>query len=146
MKKYDIFEDFMKLQDKVNKIFEVVYPQFRFPELKGSSYRHPDADIYESDSDYIIFIDLPGVDKNNIKVKVEDNSLSIKAERKYEEDLASEKFISNERKMGEFYRSFALPSNCKTDAIKAKFDAGILKITIPKAEKKKTKEVKIELK
>jgi HSP20 family protein len=146
MKKYDIFEDFMKLQDKINKIFEAVYPQLRFPELKGSTYWHPDADIYESDSDYIIFIDLPGVDKNNINVKVEDNSLTIKAERKYEEDLAAEKFISNERKMGEFYRSFTLPGNCKVDAIKAKFDAGVLKITIPKVEKKKSKEVKIELK
>lgn len=146
MKKWEVFDEFLKLHDKVNKIFDSQYPQFRLPGVAESSFWRPDADIYEDNDKYTVFVDLPGVDKNNINLKVEDSTLTVKVERKYDDSFKSDNFIRSERKMGEFYRSFHLPSNCKRDGIKAKFDAGVLEIVIFKEEKKKSKEVKIELK
>lgn len=146
MKNLNVLDEFLKLHDKINKIFQSYYPQFRLPESTESSYWQMDTDIYEDNDEYILLLDLPGVDKNYIILKVEDNLLTVKVERKYDDSFKPENFIKIERKIGQFNRSFHLPSNCKKDDIKAKFDNGVLRIVIPKEEKKKSKEVKIELK
>ena len=94
----------------------------------------PSVDINESSDTFIIAADLPGIKKSDIEVKVEENVLILKAERKIDKKNVNEKYHFSERRSGTFSRSFKLPKSVKEEKITADFDNGVLSIIIPKAE------------
>ena len=94
----------------------------------------PFVDINESGDAFMISADLPGIEKSNIEVKVEDNTLILFASRHMDKSDTKEKFHYNERRFGTFSRSFKLPKTVKEEKITAKLDNGVLSIVIPKAE------------
>ena len=94
----------------------------------------PSVDINESNDAFMISADLPGIEKSDIKVKVEENTLILSADRNIDKSNANEKFHYNERRFGTFSRSFKLPKAVKEEKITAKLDNGVLSIVIPKAE------------
>jgi HSP20 family protein len=104
----------------------------------------PRADIHETKDDYLVQLDLPGMDKKDVKIKVEDNFLVISGERKSENKVDDEKYHRVERFSGSFNRSFRLYKDVDPSKIKAKFENGVLEISIPKAEEVKPKEISIE--
>ncbi len=110
----------------------------------------PRVDISEDDKNYYITAELPGLTKEDVKVSInDDNYLIIKGEKKREfkteEKDEDRNYIRVERNYGMFTRSFLLPDNLKNDSINAKFENGVLSITLEKVEPAKPKEVEIKI-
>ncbi len=103
----------------------------------------PTSDISEDEKEYLVVMDLPGIDKKDIKVNFQDGRLTVTGESQKEEKQEKKDYIRRERFKGSFYRSFTLPESIKEDDIKADFKEGVLKVHIPKAEVSKPKEVNI---
>ena len=94
----------------------------------------PSVDIAEDDKKIVVRADLPGVEEKDVEVKVEENTLTLSGERKYEKETEEENLHRVERAYGSFLRSFTLPDTVDTEKIGAKYDKGVLEITIPKVE------------
>lgn len=110
---------------------------------KAMSTWTPNADITEDEKEYLIRMDIPGMEKNDIKVNFQDGRVTITGERKTEEKEEKKGFIRQERYYGSFYRSFTLPEKIKEESIQATFKNGVLKLVIPKAEVVKPKMIKV---
>jgi HSP20 family protein len=106
----------------------------------------PPVDIMEVNNHYELSADLPGLKKEDIKVEIHDNVLTLRGEKKIEEDKKDKNYRLNERYYGEFIRTFTLPENVEKDGIEAEFKDGVLKLTIPKAEKAKPKQIEVKAK
>jgi len=106
----------------------------------------PTVDISEGKDNFVIKVELPGVDEKDVSVSISENILTIKGEKNKEEEEKGEHYYSCERCYGAFQRSFQLPTNVQGDKVEAAFDKGVLKMTIPKAEEAKKKEIQIKVK
>ncbi len=104
----------------------------------------PSADISETDKEYMVRADLPGMKKEDVKVTFADGVLTIQGERKQHKEETTEKYHRVENYYGSFSRSFSLPDNIKADAIRCETKDGVLSVHIPKAEQKKPKEISIQ--
>ncbi len=105
----------------------------------------PKVDIKETDKDFVINTELPGLDKNDFKLTVEDNVLTIEGEKKIENEEKNENYYRSERSYGAFKRSFRLTDSVDSKNINAKYKNGILSVTIPKTEKAKPKTVEVKV-
>lgn len=103
----------------------------------------PSADISEDEKEYLLRMDIPGMEKKDIKVNFQDGRITVTGERKQEETEEKKDYLRKERYEGSFYRSFSLPDAVKEDEINASFKNGVLKISIPKAEVVEPKAIKI---
>lgn len=140
--KWDPFKDLQAIQEKIDRIFE---ESLRGRDIPSGLWT-PAVDIYETDDAIILEAELPGMNEKDIDVRVEDNVLTIKGERKIEQERKEENYYRMERYYGTFQRSFTLPSNLETDKIKAEYKKGILKVVMPKKEQAKPKQIKVEVK
>ena len=114
-------------------IFERMVDDNFFFDYDNNDLR-PSVEINESNDAFMISADLPGIEKSDIEVKVEENNLILNANRNIDKSNTNEKFHYNERRFGTFSRSFKLPKTVKEEKITAKLDNGVLTIVIPKAE------------
>jgi HSP20 family protein len=105
----------------------------------------PRVDIAETDKSFIIKMDVPEVDKKNVKISVKNSVLSIKGERLQEKEESGKKFHRMERYHGTFCRSFTLPENVDIEEINATFKDGLLTVEVPKLEKTKSPEVEVKI-
>jgi HSP20 family protein len=105
---------------------------------------NPSVDIFETNSDIVVKVEAPGMNAKDFDVRVENNVLMLKGERKFEKETKEENYHRVERTYGSFSRSFALPTGVKEDKITAEYKDGILKIVLPKKEEVKPKSIKIE--
>ncbi len=106
----------------------------------------PRVDVNETENEITIDVELPGIDKKDVKVEVKDNVLSISGERKMEKKTENTETSRIERHYGKFERTFGLPDRVEADKVLAKYKDGILALTLPKTEKAKTKEMAVEIK
>lgn len=106
----------------------------------------PLTDISETKDNYIFKMDLPGINKNDLKISYIDGQLNISGERKQEKEDKDSKYHRVERSYGKYFRSFSLPIQIKEDAINAEFKDGQLIVTVPKSEEAKPKELEIKVK
>jgi HSP20 family protein len=104
------------------------------------------VDVSEDKESFIVQAELPGMDPKDVDVNISGNMLTVKGEKKKEEEKKDEHRHSMERYYGSFQRSFQLPANVNTDKIDATFEKGVLKITLPKTEEAKKKEIEIKVK
>ncbi len=105
----------------------------------------PKVDVYQTDDSYVLNAELPGLSKEEISIDVNDNTLTLKGEKKFEEKVEKENYIRVERSYGTFTRSFVLSDNANTEGIKANYKDGVLEVTIPKKEEAKPKEIKVDI-
>ena len=98
----------------------------------------PKTNIVEKEDQFMVSLALPGMKKDDIKIAIEENKLVVSGERKAEERTETDKFHRVEMSYGKFARSFRLPKNINRDAIDAKFEDGMLNLTLPKMEEEKT--------
>jgi len=105
----------------------------------------PVVDITEDDKEYLLKAELPGLDKNEVKVAVEEGMLTISGERKKEREEKNKKIHRIERSYGNFIRSFALPDNADGTHIRAEFKNGILQVHLPKRKDVQTKPIEIKV-
>jgi len=106
----------------------------------------PAVDIVEQKDDYIVKVDLPGLTKNDVKITVQNDILTIRGEKKQEKESKEQNVHRMERSYGMFQRSFTLPSSVKSEKIDAVFADGVLTITLPKVEEAKAKEIEVKVK
>lgn len=112
----------------------------------GLSYWTPAVDIAEHDNEYVVKVELPGVSKDDVKITLESNILTIRGEKKQDRETKEENYHRLERMYGSFQRSFTLPSTVRNDKIDAVYKDGILTITLPKAEEAKPKQIEVKVK
>lgn len=106
----------------------------------------PACDIYETDKEVVLKIEVPGVKKEDVKVSLENTTLTIRGERKFEEEVKKENYHRVERNYGEFLRTFTLPAFIDETKILADFKDGLLTVTLPKREEAKPKAIEVKVK
>lgn len=124
-----------------------VFDDFMFPTMKDSEFGKMKCDIYEKDGVYHLEMDIPGFDKKDVNIEIDENDyLTITAEKKTEnkEEDKEKNYIRKERSYGKYQRSFYL-GDVDKDKIDASFENGILKITMPKKEEVKSSKKTIEI-
>ncbi len=104
----------------------------------------PAVEMYETDKEIVVKVELPGVKKENIEVSIKDNMLYIRGEKKEEREEKTETIHRVERVYGKFERVLSLPTEVNTDEVKAEFKDGVLEIRLPKAEVSKEKKIEIK--
>lgn len=117
----------------------------RWLRLDEMEVRPPVVDVFEDKEDVVVKAELPGMEKDNIEVNLTDHTLTIKGEKKKEEEIKKENYYRAERSYGSFVRTLELPTEVKSDKVKAAFKNGILEIRMPKTEEAKAKEVKVKV-
>ena len=106
----------------------------------------PPVDVYEDENSYIIKAELPEVSREDVKVSLDRNVLTINGERRFENEEKRDNYHRIERRYGQFCRSFTLPPNVNPDGIGAEFKDGVLKLTLPKKEEAKPKQIQVAIK
>ncbi len=103
----------------------------------------PAVDIYETENELVVKADLPDVDPQNLDIRVENNILTIRGERKFESKVNEDNYLRIERAYGSFSRSFSLANSVNSEAIKADYQNGVLTLSLPKREEAKPKQIKV---
>lgn len=135
------FNDLVALQREMNRAFNNSLPQIDREENESAVWS-PMVDVDENDNEYQISMDLPGMDKKEVKINYQDNTLTVSGERKaVQHDEHNEHYV--ERRFGRFYRSFTLPSKADAEKISASYNNGVLTLTVPKVEEVKPKAIEI---
>lgn len=148
IKKYErgsnFFEPFETLKREIERLFDDFGTLDIFENSRG--FAMPNLDIYETDKDIVIEADVPGYDKKDINIRLDDDILTISAEKKDDKEDKGRNYIKRERYFGKFERSIRLPDYIDMEKIKAKFKDGVLKIEIPKLPEKakKSKQINID--
>jgi len=106
----------------------------------------PAVDIFETENELVLKADLPDVDKNNVDVRVENQTLTISGERKFEKEDAGKGYHRIERSYGTFVRSFAVPNTFDTENVAAEYQNGVLTVKLPKKEAAKPRQIKVAVK
>ncbi|MEK7748776.1 MAG: Hsp20/alpha crystallin family protein, partial [Bacteroidota bacterium] len=99
----------------------------------------------ELENEYLVKVELPGVEKDDVKITLENNILTIRGEKKEAKDIKQENYHRVERSYGSFLRSFKLPTSVKSDKVDAIYKDGILSVTLPKAEEAKPKQIEVKV-
>ena len=138
------FRDMLGIQDEMNRLFNAYFSRSSDPEGKSLVW-HPFVDIFETDDEIKVVAEVPGMNKEDIKVSIQDNVLTISGEKKQDVEDTSKNYHRIERAWGTFERSFSLPMAVKVDKVNAAYKDGILTITLPKSEEAKPKEIDVSV-
>ncbi|HUN85081.1 MAG TPA: Hsp20/alpha crystallin family protein [Terracidiphilus sp.] len=140
--RWDPFRDVMTLQNRVNSIFR----DFNDGDnaLTTASFV-PAVDIYEDAQKVVLKLEVPGIEEKDLDVRVENHTLTVKGERKFEKEEKEENFHRIERRYGSFYRAFTLPSTVDSENVKANYNAGVLKLELQKKAEAQPKQIKVNV-
>lgn len=139
--------DVMNMQREINKMFDNFFHGGTVDDGSfGTSLWTPAVDVAEHEDAYQVKVELPGVSKDDVKITMQDNILTIRGEKKQEKESKSSNYHRVERSYGSFQRSFTLPTSVKHDRIEASYKDGILTIALPKAEEAKPKQIEVKVK
>jgi HSP20 family protein len=105
----------------------------------------PAVDIYETENELVVKADLPDVNAQELDIRVENNILTIRGDRKFEHKVNEESYLRVERAYGSFSRSFSLANSVESDAIRADYHDGVLTLNVPKREEAKPKQIKVSV-
>ena len=141
------FSDIENLHREMNRLFDFSFPGFTHSDsaLAVSSWA-PAIDVQDTKDNIVVKADLPGFKKEDIKVSVEDDVLTIQGERKSESDVKEEKYLKTERYYGSFQRRFILPAAIDNNKLNAAFKDGVLELTLGKRQDAKPKQITIDIK
>lgn len=141
------FRDLVSIQDEMNRLFNDFFGRVpsRFEGDLNPSEWSPSVDISETKDNIVVKAEVPGLKKEEIKITLQDNVLTLKGERKQEKEEKETNFYRMERSYGSFSRSFNLPSAVQADKIRANYKDGVLNITLLKTEEFKPKHIPIEI-
>jgi|SRR5215470_15166075 len=141
--RWEPFRGTHTLQDQINRLFGEVFD--RSNQASNLTAWAPSVDIYENEHELIVKADLPGIDPKDLDIRVENNTLTIRGERKFEEKVNDNNSLRVERAYGSFSRSFALSNTVNSEAIKADYQNGVLTLSVPKREEAKPKQIKVNV-
>lgn len=144
LNRWEPFRAASTLHDQINRVFTDLLDRSASREANLTSWA-PAADIYETENALVVKVDLPDVDPKELDIRVENNLLTIRGERKFENKVSESNYLRVERAYGSFSRSFALANTIKAEAIQADYQNGVLVLTIPKREEAKPKQIKVNV-
>jgi HSP20 family protein len=137
------FRGATSLQEQINRVFGDVVG--RTGEESNLTPWAPAVDIYETENELVVKADLPDVNPQDLDIRVENNILTIRGERKFATKVHEDNYLRIERAYGSFSRSFSLANSVKSEAIKAEYHDGVLTLTLPKREEAKPKQIKVNV-
>jgi len=130
--KYNPLSELRSMQDKMNRLLDMAWTREVGEEIREGVW-HPAADIYEDETTVTIKVELPDMEQKDIEIRIEENTLTIRGERRHGKEIRKENFHRIERYFGPFQRSFSLPLELDSGKISASCDCGVLTITVPKS-------------
>jgi HSP20 family protein len=134
----------LAFQDQINRLFEGALSKGRSQQSDLATWA-PAVDIFEAQNELVAKVDLPGVDEKDIDLRLENNTLTIRGERKFEKSVNEDNYLRVERAYGSFTRTFSLPNTINPEGINANYNNGVLTVHMPKREESKPKQVKINV-
>jgi len=140
--RWDPFREVVALQNRVNSLFREMNESDN--PLTAASFV-PAVDIYEDNNKVVLKLEVPGIEEKDLDVRVENNTLTVKGERKFEKEEKEENFHRIERRYGSFYRAFTLPSTVDTEHVGASYNAGVLKLELSKKPEAQPKQIKVNV-
>lgn len=141
---WEPFRNFVDIQGEVNRLLDTFAGR---PMAGGPTARTwlPSVDMYETKDDLVLWVELPGVRERDVSVSITGDLLTIKGERRWDDESKDQTFLHVERVYGRFERLIQLPMAVRADKVKANYRDGVLEITLPKAEELKPREIKIDI-
>jgi HSP20 family protein len=140
--RWDPFREVAALQNRVNSLFR----DFNDGESSLTTTNFiPAVDIYEDEKRIVLKLEVPGIPEKDLDVTVENNTLVVKGERKFEKEEKEENFHRIERRYGSFSRAFTLPTTVETENIDAKYENGVLKLELKKKPEAQPKQIKVNI-
>jgi len=140
--RWDPFREVVALQNRVNSLFRDLN-EGDDPVAAASFV--PAVDIYEDAQKVMLKLEVPGIDQKDLDVRVENHTLTVKGERKFEAEEKEQNFHRIERRYGSFYRAFTLPSTVDTEHVSASYNAGVLKLELKKKPEAQPKQIEIKV-
>ncbi|MFZ3201987.1 MAG: Hsp20/alpha crystallin family protein [Candidatus Acidiferrales bacterium] len=134
----------LTLRDQVNRLFDDSFTRDRSARADLATWAPP-VDIYETENELVVKADLPDLQEKDIDVRVENNTLTIRGERRFEKDVNEDSYLRIERAYGSFTRSFSLPNTVSSENIRAEYRNGVLTLHMAKREESKRKQIKISI-
>jgi HSP20 family protein len=141
--RWDPFREVVTMQNRLNSLFRDLNNDQDSP-LTTAAFV-PAVDIYEDDKKVMLKLEVPGIEEKDLDVSVENNTLTVKGERKFESEEKEENFHRIERRYGSFFRAFTLPSTVDTEHVQAKYNAGVLKLELLKKPEAQPRQIKINV-
>ena len=143
--RWDPFREFATLQDRMNRLLQDQFSGRGGEEGLAMATFVPPVDVYEDEHNINLKIEVPGIKESDIEVRLENNVLTIKGERKFEKEEKEENFQRIERRYGSFTRSFTLPNTVNPDSVKADYENGVLTVKLEKRAEAKPKQIKVNV-
>jgi len=140
--RWDPFREAVSLQHRLNSMFQNLN-EGESP-LAAASFV-PVVDIYEDADKLVLKLEIPGIDEKDLDVRIEDDTLTVKGERKFEAEEKEKNFHRIERSYGSFFRAFTLPPSVDTGSVAASYTAGVLKLELKKKPEAQPKQIKINV-
>ena len=142
LNRFEPFRATSGLESQVSRLFNELFDRSQESNLTSWA---PAVDIFENEHELVVKADLPDVKPEELDIRVENNILTIRGERKFEKKVDEKNYLRVERSYGSFVRSFALANTVNSEAIKADYKDGVLTLTIPKREEAKPKQIKVSV-
>jgi HSP20 family protein len=140
--RWDPYREVVSLQNRINSLFHNMSGED--DPLAAASFV-PAVDIYEDAQKVMLKLEVPGIDQKDLDVRVENHTLTVKGERKFEAEEKEQNFHRIERRYGSFYRAFTLPSTVDTENVAASYNAGVLKLELKKKPEAQPKQIQISV-
>ena len=144
--KWEPFRDLITMQERMSRLFDETLSRVWKEESLQRGLWSPPVDVVDREHEVLLKMDLPEMSQSEIDIKVEENTLTIKGERKFIKETPEENYIQIERPYGGFHRQFTLPKGIEQDKIKASYRDGVLYIVLPKKGEVHPQQVSIEVK
>jgi len=142
--RWNPWNELVSLRERMNRVFDdSLFRSDRRDDLMAMGTWSPAVDMFEKDDNVVIKAELPGLDKNDISLDLQNGVLTLKGERKYENEVKEENYYRREMSCGKFIRSFTLPADVDADKIKAEFQKGLLTVEVPKPGEPKPKQIPV---
>src|SRR5712671_1684780 len=141
--RWDPFRDLGLLQDRMNRLFDDAGRGWRSDDPSATTSWSPAVDIFETEGEIVVKAELPGMDRKDITLHLENNVLTLKGERRFEKEAKDENYHRIERSYGGFSRTFSIPATVDEEKIRADYKDGVLKIALPKKEQARGKQIPI---
>lgn len=141
--RYDPFRDLRSLQDEVNRLFSTNLSRGFADEGIGRGAWNPNVDIFENKDQIVIEAELPGMNREDFDLSIENNVLTLRGERRFEKKDEADNYHRVERSYGSFTRSFTLPQSVSAEGATAEYKNGVLRVSLPKREEVKARRIEI---
>jgi HSP20 family protein len=143
--RWEPFRELSTMQNRMNRLLRESYsPEGPEDALTSTSFAPP-VDVYEDEHNIVLKLEVPGIDEKDIDVRIDNNTLTVHGERKFEKEEKEENFRRVERQYGSFTRSFTLPSSVDPEQVSADYDKGVLRINLAKKAEAKPKQIKVNV-